>query len=162
MIPRDRLLALVNARTQAPDPARPVRVPYPRPAEALYASPNKDGTRKRCGNCYKFVGIGACIEVAGEIDAGQVCGLHLFGTPQPALPAVGVPAAKYSPVGAGLVDTPDSQGAACDRCRFFTPDLRDSTVGLCGALGSIDGEPPVIADALGCCARWQASPVPIT
>lgn len=159
MIPRDRLKAFVGPREPAPEvDSRPKRTPYPSASDELYAAPNRDRTRKRCGGCYKFVVTGVCIEVAGEVRHEQVCGLHVFGVPQPTLTAVGVPDVKYTAVEAGLVQTPGGMGSSCDTCRFFEQDEKDHAIGLCHALGSTDGEPPVIVESLGCCARWQTKP----
>lgn len=133
---------------------RTSRIPYPTPTDVLYEPPTPDGALKRCGNCYKFVAGGSCVEVAGDIDPGQVCGLHVWGKPR----SIGVeldPPAKVAPERAGLVDTPYGDGAACRLCRFFSPDGRQPALGLCAALGSVDGLPPVVVDANGCCSRWE-------
>lgn len=166
LIPRDRLNAMLYAvgPPRDDDGGKPQRIPYPTAAQVLYAGPNPDGTRKSCGNCWKFVVAGRCLDVSGEINIGQVCGLHVFGKAQTSeLQAFtlvgdnGTPVAKMLPAEAGLIDTPGGEGTSCDLCRFYTPDNEDS--GLCEAVGGADGLPPVIVDARGCCARWELSPV---
>ena len=154
ILPRDRLLALVNASKPTADDERPRRIPYPTPEQVLYDPPNPDGTRKRCGSCYKFVSSGACTEVAGVIAPGQVCGLFVWGTPQGIEPVIAV-ARKVTQKAAGLIDTPDGLGTACEICRFVTPQADD--LGLCNAVGSADGLPPVVVDRLGCCCRWETN-----
>lgn len=156
MIPRDRIIALVQPRQ--PDDARPQRVPYPRPDQVLYAGPNPDGSRKMCGNCAMFINAGACTIVGGPIDPGQVCGYHVFGAMRMEMPDAKPDdaATKMAPAVAGLIDTPLGLGTSCDGCRFFDRD-RDPAVGLCAAVGAPDGMPPVVVDALGCCARWEVA-----
>lgn len=153
MIERDKLFALV-AKPVDPD-ERPMRTPLPTFAEARYATRNPDSSRKTCASCYKYVlSPPSCVEVAGEIDARSWCAGHVFGTPQATQPAIGRPASRIPQGTARLLMTPAGTGVSCDRCRFFTPD-EAGALGLCRALGSIDGEPPIVVDALGACARWQ-------
>lgn len=145
--------ALLDADTaNAPDK----RVPYPSAADVLYAGPNPDATRKQCGNCYKWLTQGACVEVAGDVAPTQVCGLHVFGKPQPAQ-LINDPPPKRLPATVNLTPTPHDAGASCDTCRFYEP-LPADPGGLCGALGAVDGLPPVIVEPRGRCARWQVSP----
>lgn len=161
-IPRDRLMAMINRGRSADD--RPARIPFPRPNEVLYAPPNPDGKRKTCANCYKWVIAGRCLEVAGEIAPGQVCGYHVFGKSQVtdllAYTGAGdgpLPVVKMTPEIAGLIDTPGGVGTSCNLCRFYSaPPDGEEDYGLCGAVGSTDGFPPVIIEPLGCCARWEA------
>lgn len=158
LIPRDRLAALLGPRT--PDNGdRPARVPYPPLSGVLYAGPNPDGTRKACSNCYKWIVTGQCVEVAGEINPTQVCGYHVFGKPQVSTPLMRSDTELIMPgmtaEEAGLIETPGGEGTSCELCRFFTPDGQDPMLGLCNAVGSVDGLPPVVVDAFGCCARWE-------
>lgn len=153
-IPPEKLGAFLGPRADAPPPAR---IPYPPPAGVLYVGPNPDGSRKMCGNCWKWITTGGCMEVAGDIGAEMVCGLHTFGKPQPAV-LVMEPLRKMLGPDVGLIPTPASSGTSCDRCRFYVPEENDSVseeIGLCNALGAGDGLPPVLVDARGCCARWE-------
>lgn len=150
MIPRSRLAAYVQRPVE-----RSQRTPYPTAADVLYVGPNPDETRKSCASCYKFIATNACIEVAGDVQPEMVCGLNVFGTPQPAMPAVGRPDVRMTAEEAGLVMTPGGLGSSCDNCRFFTGDEAEPEIGICSAVGSADGEPPIVVDALGCCARWR-------
>lgn len=147
---------MAMVRTSTPPQAedeRPRRIPYPTADEVLYDAPNPDGSRKRCGNCYKFVTVdGSCVEVSGPIAPGQVCGLYVFGSPSGVAPPING-ARKVPPKAAGLISTPDGMGTACEICRFVTPQADD--MGLCNAVGAGDGFPPVMVERLGCCTRWE-------
>lgn len=157
MIDRGKLGALAQVRGMPAPPLREERIPYPRADQVLYAGPNPDGSRKACGNCWKFVTNGACCEVLGEIEPTQVCSLHVFGKAQVMLP-IGVPT-RLSAAEAGLIDTPAGEGTCCALCRFYEADINGSEVGMCRALGAIDGLPPIVVEPLGCCARWEENPV---
>lgn len=152
VIPSERLKALLSIRQ--PEDDRPRRIPYPTLAQLLYESPSDYSEGRRCGNCYKFIMSGYCVEVAGQIRAEQVCGLHAAGIPQTSVPAVGSPMKKRDAVLVGLVDA-SQDGASCSACRFFTADEPSSEMGICAAAGAADGMPPVSVDALGACARWE-------
>lgn len=158
MIDPDKIEALIQIRREPPsDPVREQRIPYPRADQALYASPNPDGSRKACRNCWKWVTTGNCLEVAGEIEGTQVCGLHVFGTPQPVVP-IGAPSLKPSPAEVGLIETPAGEGTCCALCRFFEQE-NGTQWGLCKALGADqDAMPPVVVEPLACCARWERNP----
>lgn len=151
MIPRDRLRALL-APHQVDE--RPTRVPYPTLAQLLYEQPAESGEGRRCGNCYKFIASGACVEVAGEIVAEQVCGLHVTGDPQASMPLLGIPQRKRDAAEVGLTEA--REGISCSLCRFYTADEPSAALGICAAAGASDGMPPVSVDALGCCSRFEA------
>lgn len=153
MIPPEKLAAFLGSRS----PGVPSRPPVPLPSAdgVLYSKPNPDGTRKSCGNCYKWVTIGACVEVAGDIEPSMVCGYHVFGKPQPVVLMVDE-LRKMTGAEAGLIETPSGEGTSCDACRFYEPSERSHSEGLCEAVASsVDDNPPVVVDALGCCARWR-------
>jgi hypothetical protein len=156
----DRLEAMIDDRNGAPvDSDRPV--PFPRPDQVGYARPNPSGARKKCGNCYKFVEGGTCIEVAGKIDPGQVCGYHHPGVPFPAgaVPPAGL-ARRMSPRIAGLIWTPDGEGTSCNNCQWYgaTQGMGDNAmdeIGACARVAGEHGTPPATVEALGCCMAWD-------
>src|SRR5690242_10048240 len=118
-IPLDQLQAFLRTYADTPPPAVQARIPYPSVDQVLYAAANPDGTRKQCGNCYKWDTNGACVEVGGRIATTQVCGYHRFGAAQGVMP-IWAPTRKVTPTDAGLIDAPT--GTSCDRCRFYEPD----------------------------------------
>lgn len=142
----------LRALVAGASPQKPKRIPLPSAPEAVYAGPNPDGSRKRCGNCYKFVADGSCVEVAGRVEEGAVCNLHVFGRPQTLPPPFG-PRPKLGAVDAGLIPTPGGDGTSCDLCRFYKPSAPD--VGLCEALADAMQMPPAAVEPLGCCSRWS-------
>lgn len=148
----DKIRALLSMKGDEPE--RPVRIPQPTAPEVGYAGPNPDGSRKRCGNCYKFIATGACVEVMGRIEPGMVCNFHLFGRPQDT-PPLRAPTPKSSAVDAGLISSPLGEGTSCNICRFYTPDSQQRDIGLCAAVADPLGLPPAAVEALGCCYRWS-------
>lgn len=160
-IARDKLDALL-ADLPDDDGESPARIPLPSLTQAGYLGPNPDATRKTCGGCWKFVQSGACLEVAGEVYRGQVCGYHVFGKPQPQ-DFPGGPKPKMTAAEAGLIETPAGTGTSCDTCRFFEPDEpiegREPGLGLCGRLSGGDGYPPASVESLGCCMAWERGPL---
>jgi hypothetical protein len=137
--------ALGQARDQAP---------LPKPDGALYRHPDPDGSRKACRNCVLFVSDeDRCVihHRDQEIDAAQLCGYHVFGTPMKTwmeLPGI-------QPV------TPDisglrwvGPGAACASCRFYR--RRDDQGGLCiGVSDPQTRQPGVPVESRGWCARYE-------
>lgn len=141
-------LVAADARLRAAAP------PLPQPWGVLYAPPNADGSRKRCGNCYLLGGGTACTIHDSPVTPDMVCGYHLFGAP--ADERIHLPVAPISPGLSGLTMAPPG-GTACGICRFYQgPPVGP---GLCFALGGLGSEPPAPVDAAGCCGRWEPAPV---
>jgi hypothetical protein len=121
--------------------------PLPSLEEVMYAPPNPDGSRKSCGNCWKFVTTGSCVEVEGDISEDQVCGYHVFGTPFAAAPPSG--ADKMSQAVSGLITK--RGGTSCDICKAYDPG--DAKGGHCK--GVQKGGKLAVVQARGCCGRWH-------
>lgn len=157
----------LRAAIATPGPSTPLDLPpgtapmlpmgtagLPEKSEALYALPNENGERKKCGNCWKFVrgAPSACLEMAREeevVEAG-VCGVHAPGEPMEQWPDI-LPANRqpYTKDDLGYVVPVD--GASCDRCVHY--EAAGTVVGYCHAL-SYRGMTPAPVEALGCCARF--------
>jgi hypothetical protein len=109
--------------------------------------PNADGTRKSCGNCSAWADRDQrCVihKADQEIVADEICGYHVFGTPQ--LFYVQEPAGALDPRLSGLELV--IGGASCDTCRYYDG-------GNCVAVADpVTNRPPTRVDALGCCTRW--------
>jgi hypothetical protein len=130
----------------------------PTPADVLYVEPNPDGTRKACGNCWKFVRTGACLEVLGPISPTQNCGYYVFGVSQDA--ELSVQVFKCSPELAGLIQAPPG-GTCCGNCKAYqpgdygspTPTDKKLAEGRCSMVQDGEGNDAVVRE-LGCCSRW--------
>jgi hypothetical protein len=118
----------------------------PGPAGVLYAPPNKDDSRKSCGNCFMWSGDKRCLihDRDLEVSADSVCGYHVFGKPLKKWVDRGIQA--LDPALTGLEKVPG--GTSCDLCMWFEK-------GLCLAVRGPDGNPAKV-QAKGCCARWEA------
>lgn len=155
----DRLGAMLGTD---PDPDLVGQVPKPQPDQVGYVRPNLAGARKMCGNCYKFIEGGLCLEVAGKIQPGQVCNYHVPGQPFPAgtVPPAGL-ARRMSPRIAGLMQTPNDEGTSCNNCRWYgaTTGMGDNPMEEVGACGRVDDPPgvPATVEALGCCDAWEGA-----
>lgn len=133
--------------------------------DVLYSPPNPDGTRKRCGNCMFWFGVGApagtrdeCFLHDAEVLAPRdsVCGYHVHGVGQ----AVARPPRQNMipvlPEYSGLCSTDD--GSSCDNCVYFTPTA--GLAGTCAVASELDtdadGDPvPALVHRAGCCAAWR-------
>lgn len=143
--------------------------------QVLYAPPNPDCSRKRCGNCLLWLGgMGPQGAEGGEGARGgreqcfihdadvvvlqdMVCGYHVYGVSLGA--SVGAFRENIAPVTpefSGLEQTRD--GSCCEGCQNYTPTLGHPS-GLCSATyeAQLDGsasEEHAVVQALGCCAAW--------
>jgi hypothetical protein len=161
-VSRRRLpLAVWAGRPQAPDPARLTL------ADVLYAPPNPDMTRKRCGNCLLWLGARGeeqvvdreeCFIHAADVVviADMVCGYHVFGVPMGSdvPPREGV--VSVLPEHSGLCQPED--GSACELCEHFTAGT--GRTGLCNVAFEEDvdhdGDPMhAVVEVNGCCAAWR-------
>ena len=98
----------------------------------------------RCGNCYKFIRDGACVEVEGRIEAAKTCGLYVNGTPFPSDPRL--PVLKVSQNAAGYADG-DSH---CESCEYFHGFDR------CFRVRGFDGHENLQhIEERGCCALYN-------
>lgn len=127
--------------------------PLPTAAEALYASPNPDGSVKACRNCMMWSRDERCSIHAADlrVKGSQVCGLHVFGDAMPermAHPGMKVVVPEES----GLISTPDGAGTSCGGCQHFSPTSKEG--GLCAAVTTEDHQDMLPVAKMGCCARW--------
>jgi len=124
-------------------------VPLPSPGDVLYAGPNPDGSRKKCGNCFLWRTDESCSVHRPEImvPGNAVCGYHVFGQPQDFPFAE----AMLTPAETGLVQTLD--GTSCDLCKYYQPVSR--TLGSCRAVQDPGSGTSAVVRALGCCSRWS-------
>ena len=82
----------------------------------LYFKAKSIGRRAgaRCGACWKFVrNTGECLEVAGDIAAGGVCGLYVNGVPHPSRLEHTWRITKISKEEAGYIERGDSHCVGC-------------------------------------------------
>lgn len=132
------------------------KAPAPAPWGVLYARPNPDGSRKKCGNCMMWVsGEEACAihEKSQSVKESMVCGYHVFGKPMKAwMDHPGIE--PVTPEFSGLEEV--GEGTSCDTCKHYEIQSVSKKKGLCHAVAPEAGkEPPTPVDALGCCARWE-------
>ena len=120
---------------------------HPAPWGVLYAHPNPDGSKKRCGNCMMWVKEGKCSihKKSLKIPKTKVCGYHIFGKPtekwmdHPGMDPVDKEMSGLDEVGEGTI---------CGNCKHYDD-------GNCYAVAPRDGqEPPAKVEEYGCCARW--------
>jgi len=97
----------------------------------------KAGTR--CGDCWKFVRTGMCVEVIGSIEAAKTCGLYVHGTPFDDLPSFSVTKVSKQVAGYGEGNT------HCAGCRYF---------GGSGRCKEVKSGPEKI-EAGGCCNNYK-------
>lgn len=124
----------------------------PTASEALYAGPNPDGTRKRCGNCVQYATRERSCYLHDPklvIEANEVCGYFVFGSPMEEFQSR-VQMEPLDPEMSGLVET--KEGASCDLCAHYDD-------GACRAVrGSGEHHDDLQrVDPKGCCTRWIAS-----
>jgi hypothetical protein len=129
-------------------------VPLPQKWGVLYAHPNPDGSRKRCGNCMMWTpdAGGRCVihDPRLQITPSMVCGYHVFGDPM--LEWVDHPGTEpVDPENSGLEEV--GAGTSCDTCVFY--EARTRHVGSCHAVAKSNDRPPTPVEAMGCCARWE-------
>jgi hypothetical protein len=78
------------------------------------ASINRAGGA-RCGACWKFIrNTGECLEVAGDIAVGGVCGLYVNGVPHPSRLDHTWRITKISKEEAGYSDEGDTHCVNCE------------------------------------------------
>lgn len=122
----------------------------------LYAPPNPDGSKKKCGNCAFFVPEAEeCMIHDGSIEVaeGMVCGYHVFGKTLSIRSSEAIRADPIDPKLSGLEDVSDLDGTSCGSCRFFESTGRGK--GVCHGVAKASGQPPQPVQELGCCARWE-------
>jgi hypothetical protein len=158
-------LAVWMGRDQQADPARLTL------ADLLYAPPNPDMTRKRCGNCLLWLGDRGDQETPGREECfihasdvvvlgNMVCGYHVFGTPMGA-GATLPPREGMQPVTAelsGLCQPED--GSSCEVCAHYRSTGR---TGVCAVAyeDDVDDEGDAmnaVVQPNGCCAAWRELP----
>jgi hypothetical protein len=121
-------------------------VPLPDKVQAGYALPNPDGSRKNCGNCYKFVpSVGNCFEVEGNIKKSGMCSYHVYGSPFSAKAPPSLQVTKMDQKLAGYIDSA-GDGTSCDTCK-------NSRDGVCIAVQ--ENSAPAKIEAKACCNRWS-------
>ena len=140
--------AVIDANLSRASMSRPV-MQLPEKAQVAYAGPNLDGSRKRCGNCWKWDPEGGCLEVSGEIKGSQVCTYHVFGKPSRLVNHA--TSFKMSPEVAGLIETPSGEGTSCDICVHYFNRTPDPPV--CTAVRQ--GMYLAVIQPLACCGRWD-------
>lgn len=144
-----RLMAEGHSRFDAVKLAADVDGGLPTLLELLYVGPNPDGSRKKCGNCWKWAMDQRCLEVEGEIKEGQVCSLHIYGKPQDKMVDMGQ--ALLSRARAGLIETPEGEGTSCDNCKYYQAEES-----LCRRAREPDSpDPGTKVDPKGCCNGWD-------
>lgn len=126
----------------------------PAPWGVLYSPPNKDGSKKKCGNCFAWVkGMDRCIILPKNkvVTEKMTCGYHVYGTPRTEWPDFGIQA--VDPKLAGLVTT--KNGSCCGDCKHY--EKEDENKGECYKVSKIDGQKKeAIVERLGCCAAWSS------
>lgn len=125
------------------------QAPLPEAWGVLYAPPNPDGSKKKCGNCALFISFAERCAIHSnslKIIDGMVCGYHVFGVPM-------VSAEPIDPKLSGLEDVSDLKGSSCSSCIYFEPTSKKN--GLCHGVSKANGHPPQPVQALGCCGRWE-------
>jgi hypothetical protein len=126
----------------------------PVPHEVLYTRPNRDGSRKKCGNCVLYDSPNRLCHVHDtdlSIQADAVCGYHVYGRPTDG--GQDVHREYMDPVDPAFSGLERVVGASCNLCAYFSPT--SSSAGLC-TLVSDPNEPEAnfSVEALGCCAAW--------
>lgn len=122
----------------------------------LYAPPNPDGSKKKCGNCAFFIQDAEQCMIHDEdiqITERMVCGYHVFGDPVTLEFADAISAEPIDPKLSGLEDTGRLDGTSCSSCVFF--EGTGPGKGLCHGVAKEGGQPPQPVQPLGCCARWE-------
>lgn len=120
----------------------------------LYATPNHDGSAKKCGNCAFWVkDHERCVlhRRSLVIPQGFVCGYHVEGSLSETSPFNFV--TPLDPALSGLEDAKAIDGTSCGTCRFF--EHLEGSKGLCHGVAAKSGEPPAKVEILGCCGRWE-------
>lgn len=108
--------------------------------------PARDVPRKgtRCGDCYKFIQSGACVEVKGPIKAEQTCIQFVQGKPFVDNPNLNIVQLDPEVVGLGKGDT------HCETCEYFGGYDR------CRRVKSFDGnENKEKIEPGGCCNSFE-------
>jgi hypothetical protein len=122
-------------------------------SDVVYATPNPDGSRKACANCFLYIGaVGRCVIHAPDlpIRPSAVCGYHVFGVPLEEMP----PMIEVEPQDPALTGLINAHGTSCDICTWYERKTKDR--GICHGVIDDKGAPAGV-QALGCCARWARS-----
>jgi hypothetical protein len=155
---QDILLELKKIMEPAEGQDDPKTAPMPEMADVLYVGPAPGGVRRRCANCVFWASaqeLCALLEPKEEVIAANICGMHVFGSPQKTkmdLPGL----QTLQPRFVGLSKT--EKGSACENCEWFSADEDDS--GTCVAV--MRKKKPAAVSPKGCCTRWKQQSGPPT
>lgn len=138
----------------SPSEEEEARAKMPSPAEVVYTGPNKDGSRKKCGNCALWAEMDKrCLLHARDLEivAEQVCTYHVYGSTQLFATAInGNEMDVLDPKLSGLELTKD--GTSCDNCKAYNATGRAE--GKCAMVVDPKGKPAIV-QSRGCCSRWM-------
>ena len=115
-------------------------------SEVLYFKPASIGRAlgARCGACWKFrPRVNLCVEVAGEISAGGVCGLYVHGMPHHDDPD---PKWKVDKVTKGEAGYQERGDTHCGNCEYM---LRPSEI--YSPCEKVEG----VVEQQGCCNEHE-------